>query len=172
MEKINWINNSQPALNATNLNRLQDNVEGSLNELSQNKFDKASVKGTYSVSDENTYSCNYINGMIESGSNSDGEYTKLSDGTLICRKIVRGSVNITTSWNGLYEGSLNLGNTPYTFANNSYQMSLTPQDGSGVLVEQAGKERTTNSFGTATLARPNSTTANPVLDLIAIGRWK
>ena len=30
MEKINFINNSEPALNATNLNKLQDNVENAI----------------------------------------------------------------------------------------------------------------------------------------------
>lgn len=33
MEKINFVNNQQPALNATNLNKLQDNVENSIDEL-------------------------------------------------------------------------------------------------------------------------------------------
>ena len=110
--------------------------------------------------------------IIESGTNENGEYIKLSDGTLICRKTVQSSINIKTAWYTLYEGSINLGNTPQDFLNNNYQISLTPQDGSGVLVEQAGIGRTTNSFGTATLVRPNSTTAKPVLDLIAIGRWE
>lgn len=33
MEKINFVNNSQPALNATNLNKLQDNIEEELDNI-------------------------------------------------------------------------------------------------------------------------------------------
>lgn len=56
MEKINFINNQAPALNATNLNQLQTNIE------------------------------NAINSVIESGSNDNGDYIKFSDGTMICWK--------------------------------------------------------------------------------------
>ena len=54
MEKINFINNQAPALNATNLNQLQTNIETAINEV------------------------------VESGSNSNGNYIKFSDGTMIC----------------------------------------------------------------------------------------
>lgn len=42
------MNNSTPALNATNLNKLQDNIEDSM-------------KSEQTTSDTDTYSCNYIN---------------------------------------------------------------------------------------------------------------
>lgn len=48
MEKINFVNNSTPALNSTNLNKLQDNIEDS-------------IKSQKTLSDTDTYSCNYIN---------------------------------------------------------------------------------------------------------------
>lgn len=32
MEKIDFVNNSTPALNATNLNKLQDNIEDAIEE--------------------------------------------------------------------------------------------------------------------------------------------
>lgn len=70
MEKIDFINNQQPALNATNLNKLQDNTEDAIQEvqdvaddLDTNKLDKTSVKNTYSTSATDTYSCNYVNGL-------------------------------------------------------------------------------------------------------------
>lgn len=175
MEKINFINQSTPALNATNLNKLQDNVEDAIDEVQSDTNTKLStdnVKTAQTSSDTDTYSCNYINGIVESGSNSNGNYIKYADGTLICSKTITHSVSITTAWSGLYEGSFDLGNSPYAFVNNTYIISATPQDGSGVLVEQAGLSRTTTSFGSATLVRPNSTTATPKLDIIAIGKWK
>ena len=175
MNKINFVNNNTPALNAATLNKLQDNVEDAIQIVQQSsdaKLPLDDIKTTETLSDTKTYSCNYINGIIESNSNANGSYVKYIGGTLICRKTVTENISITTSWGGMYEGSMNLGNTPATFINNTYQIALTPQDGSGVLVEQAGVNRTTTSFGTATLVRPNSTTATPKLDIIAIGKWK
>ncbi len=64
MEKINFINNQQPAINDTNLNKLQDNVEDAIGDVQtdiNNKLDKTSVKNTHSTSIENVYSCNYVN---------------------------------------------------------------------------------------------------------------
>lgn len=51
MEKINFVNGSLPALNATNLNKLQDNIEDSMKSIQTN-------------SDIDTYSCNYVNNKI------------------------------------------------------------------------------------------------------------
>ena len=48
MEKINFTNGTTPALNATNLNKLQDNVEDL-------------IKTETTASDTDTYSCNYVN---------------------------------------------------------------------------------------------------------------
>jgi hypothetical protein len=36
MEKINFVNGSEPALNATNLNQMQDNVENAINDTKTN----------------------------------------------------------------------------------------------------------------------------------------
>ena len=76
MEKINFINNQAPALNATNLNQLQTNIE------------------------------NAINSVVESGSNSNGDYIKFSDGTMICWK--RETVTdqaINNAYGSLYQGT-------------------------------------------------------------------
>ena len=86
MEKINFINNQAPALNATNLNQLQTNIE------------------------------NAINSVVESGSNDNGSWIKYSDGTMICYKSTGEiDMNITTSWGSLYEGNISVGNLPAEF---------------------------------------------------------
>ena len=36
----------------------------------------------------NTYSCDYINGIVESGSNENGNWIKYNDGTMICTKSI------------------------------------------------------------------------------------
>ena len=86
MEKINFINNQAPALNATNLNQLQTNIE------------------------------NAINSVVESGSNDNGSWIKYSDGTMICYKSTGEiDMNITTPWGSLYEGNISVGNLPAEF---------------------------------------------------------
>lgn len=47
--------------------------------------------------------------VVESGSNSNGSWTKWSDGTMICRKnIDYGNLSITTQWGSFYETSSKL----------------------------------------------------------------
>lgn len=67
MEKINFVNNSTPALNATNLNKLQDNIEDSM-------------KSEQTTSDTDTYSCNYINKFIPNAITNN--YINVSNGSL------------------------------------------------------------------------------------------
>lgn len=68
MEKINFVNNQAPYINADNLNAMQDNIENAFGEI------------------------------IESGSNSNGNYIKYSDGTMICWHTIQGSTfNCTQS---------------------------------------------------------------------------
>ena len=44
MEKINFINNQAPALNATNLNQLQTNIENELINIYANAGDNVELK--------------------------------------------------------------------------------------------------------------------------------
>jgi hypothetical protein len=46
MDKINFINGQQPAINATNLNQMQTNIENAINNV--NSWDKADVNLSYS----------------------------------------------------------------------------------------------------------------------------
>ena len=41
------------------------------------------IHDAYSTSTTDTYSCNYINSIVESGSNANGSWIKLADGTMI-----------------------------------------------------------------------------------------
>ena len=91
MQKIDFINNSTPALNATNLNRLQDNMEEAIDDVLENVDNK--ILDTYSTSSTDTYSCNYVNSVIESGSNSNGNYIKYADGTMICWHTIEGETH-------------------------------------------------------------------------------
>lgn len=62
----------------------------------------------------------YLDTIVESGSNSNGEYTKYSDGTMICSKrIIQKNVKLTNSWYTLFinenDTVVDLGNYAATF---------------------------------------------------------
>ena len=135
------------------------------------------TKNEYTTSAIDTYSCNYINGIVESGSNTNGSWTKWADGTMIINKTVSGTANITNAWGSLYvSAEINLGNFPVAFiemptivvspqTQTGTQYMLTGQGGSGY-----GSE--TNA-GYVSLVRPNSRTNVAYrLEVIAKGKWK
>ena len=140
MEKINFVNGKSPYISATNLNNLQDNVE------------------------------NAINGIIESGSNSNGSYIKFSDGTMICRKYINfGEMEVSNTWGSMYETSeLSIGNYAQPFIETP-QISVMPLD--TFFVEKRGNT-TATSWGSFWAVRPVSTTIYIAVDCIAIGKWK
>lgn len=69
MKKITFVNEDAPYISAENLNQMQTNVESAINE---------------------------INGIVESGSNSNGSWIKWADGTMIIRQEYVSSTQNTT----------------------------------------------------------------------------
>lgn len=140
MEKINFVNGQSPYISATNLNNLQDNVE------------------------------NAINGIIESGSNANGNYIKYADGTMICYKRVNfGNISISNPWGAFYESEeLNIGNyaQPFIEEPRTFVMPVNT-----FFVERSSNMNET-SFGSFYAVRPVSTTVYVTVDCIAIGKWK
>ena len=60
-------------------------------------------KTTKTTSDTETYSCNYVNGIVESGSNENGNWIKYIDGTMICTKRIEPSeFGDVQSYNAVY----------------------------------------------------------------------
>lgn len=164
MEKINFVNNSTPALNATNLNKLQDNVENAIAEQ---------INTQNTTSDSETYSCNYINGIVESGSNANGSYIKFLDGTMVCYKSITGSININSSWGAIYdsgENNLNLGDWAVQFISTP-KISIQFTGANGQWIE--GITNLSNIHaGNIIIASATSKTANCYYDVIGIGKWK
>lgn len=159
MEKINFLNNSQPALNATNLNKLQDNVENAIAEQ---------INTQNTTSDSETYSCNYINGIVESGNNANGYYVKFIDGTLICYGVVN---NITTPAN---DGISTLITLPISFINTNYNVSFTIVNGGAywASVNISMNNKNTSNFRMSTWNEAGSDNTNQSYSYIAIGKWK
>lgn len=170
MEKINFINQSTPALNATNLNKLQDNVEDAIDEINV-----PSPETTYTESDTKTYSCNYVNdavaGVVESGSNTNGNYVKFLDGTMVCYgSFTKQNVAIVNSWGNVYGADLT---DPLTFPQTFYSAPIATVfnvAGNSFWVHrvQTSEEKIT----TLSISRPNSYTSTFTFGYVAIGRWK
>ncbi len=110
--------------------------------------------------------------IVESGSNTNGEYIKFSDGTMICYKVTDTiAMNIDIAWGSMYEGSVDIGQFPANFTETP-AISASPF-GSGMLVEQAGANATQNSWGLVTAVRPTPVqNVSARFYLIAIGKWK
>ena len=135
------------------------------------------IHDSYSTSTTDTYSCNYINGIVESGSNTNGSWTKWADGTMIINKTVLGTANITNAWGGLYiSAEINLGNFPVAFIEMP-TIVVSPQNQTGTQYMLAGQGGsgygTETNAGNIALVRPNSRTGVAYrLEVMAKGKWK
>lgn len=166
MEKINFKNKGEPGanpINANNFNLMQNNVENSF-------------KSIKTISDTDTYNCNYINNIVESGNNDNGNWVKFEDGTMICTGTITATIDCTNTWGTLYYGQ---NNDKYNFAQSFIKppilnlqytttgaMSFIPIVYSGIVIDKDGFKR-------IEIARPNSVTNVSVkVYFIAIGKWK
>ena len=142
MEKINFINNQAPALNATNLNQLQTNIE------------------------------NAINSVVESGSNDNGSWIKYSDGNMICRKTTGEiNVSITTPWGSLYEGNVSLGNFPAEFIETP-TISVTPFGSGMLIEQGGIDASETSWGNATCVRPNSVENVKARFYLMAIGKWK
>ena len=133
------------------------------------------ITNSYSTSTGLGYSCNYINGIVESGSNTNGNWIKYVDGTLICTIIKTINIAINTAWGSLYVGDTNVRYTyPITFVGNDpiVNYSITGSNSAFVVswLQSSNKLEETDRFA---LVRGNTASAQDyVLNITAIGRWK
>lgn len=114
--------------------------------------------------------------IIASGSNSNGEYIKYSNGRMICRKrFSQNNVRLTNEWYTLYnnenDGTLDLGYYPVEFISEPV-VSLTYMGGNGCWIIN-NNDSSASTPGKIQLATVSSRTIGTVIiDIIAIGRWK
>ena len=116
-------------------------------------------------------------GIVESGSNANGSWTKWADGTMIINKTVLGTANITNAWGSLYiSNDINLGDFPVAFIEKP-TVVVSPQTQTGTQYMLTGQG--TSGYGTETnagnvaLVRPNSRTGVDYrLEVMAKGKWK
>lgn len=166
MQKIPFedLPSTNTPINATNLNAIQNNVEGAF-------------KNVLTTSTTDGYCCTYINSIVESGSNANGNWVKYIDGTMICYMEATGSVNINTAWGSVYYKDIT---TEYTFPQTfisvpSVQLTVSPTS-TTAFWQGYGDEVptiTTTSYKNFALIRPTSTTGvGYKVKIFAIGKWK
>lgn len=134
------------------------------------------VHDSYSTSTTEPYSANYINSIIESGSNSNGSWIKYSDGTMICAgKKSSGTITWSTDSNHYLKLDLTYDDFPQTFISQPIVTktieSTTPtQRYMGII---GGSAPTTTNPGTYNLITYwNASNTSVVASYIAIGKWK
>ena len=113
------------------------------------------------------------NPVVESGTNSNGSWTKWMDGTMICTKYIDfGNVSVETAWGSFYETAspLDCGNFAQQFISTP-AVSIMPLN--TFFVEKSWNDVTQSSWGKFWACRPATYTDYRVMvSCIAIGRWK
>ena len=150
MQKINFENwpSTNSAINATNLNALQDNIEDAISEI------------------------------VESGSNKNGNYIKYGDGTMIQWQRKSMTINIETAWSGLYYGTAMCDNFPIPFVGDIPTVlgMVYPNSSTwcfGNLVQITARPQSLTYPGDIMVIRPVSTqNVSVIVEIMAIGKWK
>lgn len=133
------------------------------------------IKNSYGTSQTDTYSQEYINGIIESGSNSNGNYIKYNDGTLICymRKRIT-NITIDTAFGSMYVNNADIVFTfPQQFIERPTFNANVIDASTGLLLNYSQSSDTKNYSDGYRIARPNTAPEKTyILNAIAIGKWK
>ena len=135
----------------------------------------ASVVNTQKESDTDVYSCNYINGIIESGNNSNGNWVKFNDGTMITYQEIEVEMACNTAWGNLFVGNYATAiNFPQTFKElPKVLIDLKSKVGACFKMEWEVPIITTSSYKNIGIGRGISTDAVAfTITLYAIGKWK
>lgn len=177
MDKINFENlpSTNTPINADNLNQLQTNIENAINEKPNVIDNLESTIITDALSANQGRILNErISEIIESGSNSNGNYIKFADGTMICTKSVSGTANITGTYYGIYHTPDNdyfdLGN----YAQEFIEVPMLSVQFTGGNSQWIGAMQNKGKLHIADLhiLSLNSKSAGAYYDIIAIGKWK
>lgn len=110
--------------------------------------------------------------IVARGSNSNGEYIKWADGTMICVVQKSYSMNLNSAWGSMYESeSLNLGSWPATFS--AVPKVLSQCCGGASSWTESINYTSTTSIGATWFCRPTSlTNTSATFTFVGIGRWK
>lgn len=135
----------------------------------------AEVVNTQTESDTDVYSCNYVNGIIESGNNSNGNWIKYEDGTMITYQEIEVKTACNTAWGNLFVGNYATAiNFPQTFKElPKVLIDLKLKIGACFKVEWEVPIITTSSYKNIGIGRGTSSNlVSFTITLYAIGKWK
>lgn len=94
--------NTGSALGSTSISTIQSSlVDVFIIKAYQHVAAPGKVRNTYSNNTDDVYSTSYVNSIIESGSNENGNYIKYVDGTMICYGLLSLTVSDSRSAGGL-----------------------------------------------------------------------
>jgi len=129
------------------------------------------VVNEHSTSETDVYSCNYVNGIIESGSNANGKYIKYIDGTMICYGTKHyNSVSISNTYQSVMKWYNDNISFPQTFIGRPIVNGNVNVDGD--LIYFNTHSITTTTFSYFISSEKSGTFTNVDVDYIAIGKWK
>ena len=130
-------------------------------------------KTTKTTSDTETYSCNYVNGIVESGSNENGNWIKYIDGTMICTISKDVSFAGYSQDGAIYFYDINNINFPQSFTQlNSINASFNSTK-PGRFPWAGIYNATTSSIARIRLFNYYNSNDNAgYINIIAIGKWK
>lgn len=163
--KTNWTNTTP--INTTNLNNIENGI--SANDISIGNLSDLTTPVTDTL-------VRAINSIVESGSNSNGNWIKYADGTMICTRSIDKEMSCNNSWGSLFYG---YDSTVYNFAQEFitspllYLFAYQRLQSSFWLSNYYNTIITTTGFHNYAIMR--ATSANNVaytLNVLAIGRWK
>ena len=138
-----WVNDSLPAINAENLNKIE-------NQLEQNTNDIANI--------------------IESGSNDNGSWVKYSDGTMICRNIFSiANVTFTELATGINYSETQTITYPQEFIDNDVSVKVSCRSAN---FAWAVNETSIASSFNFTILHTTNVKRTISCNYIAIGKWK
>jgi hypothetical protein len=110
-------------------------------------------------------------GVIESGSNANGNYIKFGDGTMICTFVATSSAATSTAIGALYYRTINNVVFPAAFVGNIPAISNASVDIGNYSIGAMFYAPSLTGFGAATLYGVSATSLI-ALGYVAIGRWK
>jgi len=156
-------------LSAQNLKKMETNTQKALNDLNQEEYTEDDGKG---------YSATYINGVsiVETGSNSNGNWIKFGDGTMIVTQFYHTTIqtNQWSAWGSCYAADLAVPpNYPQTFIDYPCVTKSISNVGNNAWSYWLGADGVTRS-GQMGVVRPTAAGAATqfTVNVIAIGKWK
>jgi hypothetical protein len=110
--------------------------------------------------------------VFDRGSNTNGEYIKFADGTLICWRLAAFSIAVTTASGGIFCSSSTIAGLAFAapfIAKPTVKTSAVTASGLGWLTQAS--EQTTTAGPLLFVVNPTSGTISGTLNQLAIGRW-